>query len=71
MNWYIAIGALVFLVMTMAMMWGVCADAAREGEPILLVFIPLFAVGIAMVAVVWPLTLLGITTYLLLQRVSQ
>lgn len=62
-DYYWLIAAVVFVALWLAMAWTVCVDAADGAGLLALAFIPLFTVGVAMVAVAWPLTLVALGIY--------
>ena len=72
MSTYLFIAAAAFVPLWLAMVWRVCTDAIECGAPgLALSFIPLFTMGVAMVAAAWPLGLaaLGIFSLTRLRRV--
>ncbi|MBB3752436.1 hypothetical protein FHT44_004948 [Mycolicibacterium sp. BK634] len=59
--WALAAGA--FIAMWLPMVVTVCGDAADGGGVLALAFIPLFTMGIAIFAAVWPLTIAVLIIY--------
>lgn len=59
--WHIAL--VVFAIAWVAMVVGVCRDAADGAGGAALTFIPLFTMGVAMVATVWPLAVAVLVIY--------
>ncbi|MCT7372948.1 hypothetical protein [Mycolicibacterium llatzerense] len=55
MSAYWVIATIVFTVLWVAMAWTVCTDAADGAGLLALSFIPLFTMGVVLVAIVWPL----------------
>lgn len=66
MTVYWTIAAVAFTTLWLAMVWRVCIDASECGAPgLALSFIPLFTMGVAMVAIMWPLGLTVLCVFIL------
>ncbi|GAS95477.1 unnamed protein product [Mycolicibacterium canariasense] len=65
MNTYLFIAAVAFVALWLAMAWTVCTDAANGAGLMALSFIPLFTIGVAMVAVAWPAALVTAAIFFL------
>jgi len=58
MSAYWIAAAVVFVALWLPMVRKVCIDAAAGAGIMALAFIPLFTIGLAIAAIVWPLTLI-------------